>query len=393
MAWNDSGDNSSGNRKPNNPWGQRPGSNQGPPDLDEVLRQLKQKLSSLFGGGGSGGGSGTTRRTGSGSGVPDGGMSTLVSLILGVLVLIWLSTGVYANDAAERGVVSRFGAVHRIVGDGVGMHLPWPFETMQVVNISSIDSFSDQTRMLTRDENLVDIDMEVQFRRTDPVAFVFNVRDPESTLREVSESAIREVIGRSELSSVLESGRQVIAANTKELVQKTLNGYKVGIEITSINLKDVIVPEPVSNSQQDAIKAREDRNRYIGEAQAYASDIIPKAKGAALAKIQDAEAYKAQKIALANGEADRFLKLLPEYQKAPQVTRERLYLETLEAIYAGSRKVFIDTKGSGNMMYLPLDKLLESARSTAAGDATATRSVVVEGTAAPAGDGRVRGTR
>lgn len=389
MAWNDSGDNSSGNRKPNNPWGQRPNSNQGPPDLDEALRQLKQKLGSLFGGGGSGGG---TRRPGAGSGAPGGGLSNLVVVVLAVLVVLWLGTGIYTNDAAERGVISRFGAFNRIVGDGAGMHLPWPIETMQVVNISSIDSFSDQTRMLTRDENLVDIDMEVQFRRTDPVAFVFNVRDPEGTLREVSESAIREVIGRSELSEVLESGRQVIAANTKELVQKTLNSYKVGIEITSVNLKDVIVPEPVSNSQQDAIKAREDRNRYIGEAQAYASDIIPKAKGAALAKIQDAEAYKAQKVAVANGESDRFLKLLPEYQKAPQVTRERLYLETLEAIYGSSKKVFIDTKGGNNMMYLPLDKLLESARSNATGDAITTRSVVVEGTAAPA-DGRVRGAR
>lgn len=389
MAWNEPGGNSSGNR---NPWGQRPnpGSKQGPPDLDEALRKLKQKLGSLFGGG-SGGGGGSRRP---GSGLPGGNAANLIGMVLGVLILLWLGTGIYSNDAAERGVVSRFGAFNRIVGDGAGMRLPWPIETMQVVNTSTIDSFSDQTRMLTSDENLVDIDMDVQFRRADPVAFVFNVRDPEATLREVSESAIREVIGRSELNSVLESGRQVIAANTKELVQKTLDAYKVGIEITSINLKDVKVPEPVASSQQDAIKAREDRNRYIGEAQAYASDILPKAKGTAGSKIQDAEAYKAQKVALASGESERFLKLLPEYQRAPQVTRERLYLETLEAIYASSKKVLIDTKGNGNMIYLPLDKMLESARGNSSSDTSTTaRSIVVDGNGSSTNDSRVRGAR
>jgi modulator of FtsH protease HflK len=389
MAWNEPGGNPSGNR---DPWGQRPnsGSNQNPPDLDEALRQLKQKLSNLFGGGqGGSGGNGGARRPGGKSG---DGWTSLVSLVAGVLVVLWLGTGVYSNDAAERGVISRFGAFNRIVGDGAGIHLPWPIETMEVVNISSIDSFSDQTRMLTSDENLVDIDMEVQFRRADPVAFVFNVRDPESTLREVSESAIREIIGRSKLDSVLESGRQVIATNTKELIQKTLDAYKAGIEITSVNLKDVKVPEQVASAQQDAIKAREDKERYSLEAQAYANDILPKAKGTAAAKIQDAEAYKAQKVALANGESQRFLKLLPEYQRAPRVTRDRLYLETLEAIYASSKKVFIDAKGNGNMIYLPLDKLMENARANAAGEAgNASRQITVD--SASASDGRTREAR
>jgi len=394
MAWNDSGDNSSGNRKPNSPWGQRPNSNQGPPDLDELVRQFKQKLQSLFGGGASGGGSGGARRAGTGG--PGNGLPNVLALVMGVLFLLWLATGVYTNDAAERGVISRFGAFDRIVGDGMGMHLPWPIETIQVVNISTIDSFSDQTRMLTSDENLVDIDMEVQFRRADPVAFVFNVRDPEATLREVSESAIREVVGRSKLSAVLESGRQAIAVNTRELVQKTLDVYKAGIEITSINLKDVKVPEQVASAQQDAIKAREDKERYSLEAQAYSNDILPKASGSALARIQDAEAYKAQKVALATGESERFLKLLPEYQHAPQVTRERLYLETLQTIYASSKKVFIDTKGNGsngNMLYLPLDKLMESSRGGAGSDATGSRSIVVEGNAPTTNDGRARGER
>jgi len=385
MAWNESGGNNSpGNR---NPWGQRP--NQGPPDLDEVLRNFKKKLSAVFGGGG-----------GTASGKPSGGPTVsgpsgagigLMALVLG---LLWLATGAFQVDEAERAVVTRFGQYVRTAQPGFRMHLPWPIEARQLVNISSIDSFSDQTRMLTSDENLVDIDMEVQFRRTDPVAYVFNVREPDATLREVSESAIREAIGRSKLDSVLESGRQEIAATTKELVQKTLDSYKVGLEITSINLKDVKVPEQVAPSQQDAIKAREDKVRYSLEAQAYANDILPKAKGSAGRLIQDAEAYKAQKVANATGESERFLELLPEYQRAPQVTRERLYLETVESIYASSTKVLIDTKGNGNMIYLPLDKLVDRSRAdsnTNNGTVTVTRPVVVENSVTQ--DGRVRGTR
>lgn len=383
MAWNEpGGNNSPGNR---NPWGQRP--NQGPPDLDEVLRNFKKKLSAAFGGGGSNGAKANGGAAGPGS-------STGITLVALVLGLLWLATGAYQVDEAERAVVTRFGQYVRTAQPGFRMHLPWPIEARQLVNISSIDSFSDQTRMLTSDENLVDIDMEVQFRRTDPVAYAFNVREPDATLREVSESAIREAIGRSKLDSVLESGRQQIAATTKELVQKTLDSYKVGLEITSINLKDVKVPEQVAPSQQDAIKAREDKVRYSLEAQAYANDILPKAQGGAGRMIQDAEAYKSQKVANATGESERFLKLLPEYQRSPQVTRERLYLETVESIYASSKKVLIDTKGSGNMIYLPLDKILDQNRSDSAsnnGTVTVTRPVVVESNATQ--DGRIRGTR
>lgn len=385
MAWNESGGNNSpGNR---NPWGQRP--NQGPPDLDEVVRNLKKKLAALLGGVG---GNGTGSR--SGGAAPSGTGGVGFSLIAAVLVLLWLATGVYQVDAAERAVITRFGKFVRTTQPGVGMHLPWPIEARQMVNISSIDKFSDQTRMLTSDENLVDIDLEVQFRRIDPIAYTFNVRDPDATLREVSESVIREVIGRSRLDAVLESGRQEIAANTKELVQRTLDTYKVGLEITSINLTDVKVPEQVAPSQQDAIKAREDKVRYSLEAQAYANDILPKAKGSAGRMIQDAEAYKAQKIADATGESERFLKLLPEYQRAPQVTRERLYLETVEYIYASAKKVLIDTKGNGNLIYLPMDKLLEQKRADTAGvgnTVTVTRPLPVDGNATQ--DGRVRGTR
>lgn len=382
MAWNEPGGNNSPGKR--NPWGQRPG--QGPPDLDEALRNLRKKLADLFGGGGRGGDG--PRRTGG----FNGGFA--ISVVLAILLLLWFATGIYQVDAAERAVITRFGAFVRITPPGVGMHLPWPIEAKQLVNISSIDSFSDQTRMLTGDENLVDINLAVQFRRSDPVAYVFNVVEPDATLREVSESAIREVVGRSTLDAVLESGRQAIAANTKELIQKTLDSYKAGIEVTSVNLQDVKVPEQVAPSQQDAIKAREDRDRLSLEAQAYANDILPKAKGTGGRILQDAEAYKAQKVAQATGESERFLKLLPEYQRAPQITRERLYLETLEDIYASSKKVLIDTKGTGNMIYLPLDKLAEQSRgdATGGGASLTTRPVVVEGNGS-VDAARARGTR
>lgn len=380
MAWNEPGGGNSGNR---NPWGQRPG--QGPPDLDELFRNFKRKLLGAMGGGDGKSGGGTTMRAPGGAGV---------TLVLVILAALWLFTGVYQVDAAERAVITRFGQYVRTTQPGVGVHLPWPIESKQVVNISSIDSFSDQTRMLTGDENLVDLNLAVQFRRADPVAYVFNVRDPDGTLREVSESAIREVIGRSKLDEVLGAGRQTIAANTKELIQKTLDNYRTGVEVTSVNLADVKVPEQVAPSQQDAIKAREDKERLSSEAQAYSNDILPKAQGSAGRMLQDAEAYKAQKVANATGETERFLELLPEYQRSPQVTRERLYLETLQQIYASSKKVLLDTKGNNSMIYLPLDKLVEQSRGSAgdgSGSTNMSRPVVVDGGTDQSG--RVRGVR
>ncbi len=213
--------------------------------------------------------------------------------------------------------------------------------------------------MLTSDENLVDINIAVQYRRADPVAFVFNVRDPEATLSEVSESAIREIVGHSTLDFVLEQGRQEITAKTRELVQRTLDSYKSGIEVTTVNLQGVSVPEQVQSSQRDAIKAREDRERLALEAQAYANDILPKAKGSAARQMEDSLAYKARIVADAEGEAQRFLLLLPAYERNPAVTRQRLYYETMEEVFANANKVLVDTKGTGNMLYVPLEKMME----------------------------------
>jgi membrane protease subunit HflK len=348
MAWNDPGKN-------RNPWGNRP--DRGAADLDEALRKLQRRLAAIFGGqggggaggaGGDGGGDGNAAMRGFGAGT-----------VVLVMVAIWAATGLYKVDAAERAVVTRFGQYVATTEPGLRWHLPWPIEARQIINVESVEGFSDQTRMLTSDENLVDINIAVQYRRAEARSFAFNVRDPESTLGEVSESAIREIVGRSTLDFVLEQGRQEIAAATKELIQRTLDSYAVGIEVTSVNLQGVAVPEQVATAQRDAIKAREDRERLALEAQAYSNDILPKAKGSAARQIEDAQGYKARIVADAAGEAERFTTLLAAYERAPGVTRQRLYFETMEQVFANANKVLVDTKGSGNMIYLPLEKLLE----------------------------------
>jgi len=381
MAWNEPG----GNPGKRNPWGSNK-PEQGPPDLDEVIRNLQRRLSALFGGG-------TGGRNAGGS-APGRGFG--LGTILLALATIWAFTGLYRVDAAERGIILRFGRHVDTTLPGLHWHMPWPIETKQIVNIASIDSFTEQTRMLTSDENLVDINMEVQYRRANALDYAFNVFKPEDTLKEVSESAIREVIGRSKLDSVLESGRLDIVTRTKELVQRTLDAYKTGLEVTAVNLQDVRVPNEVAPAQADAIKAREDRDRLSLAAQAYANDLIPRARGNAARQVQDAQGYKAKKVANAEGEADRFSKLLAEYERAPAVTRERLYIETIERVLKSSRKVFLDTKGDGsNLVYLPIDKLLEQGRRVQRAEPEAT--VTIEGTTTTSSpdvsDRRSRGTR
>ena len=340
MAWNDPG-------KKENPWQRRP--DQGPLDLDEVVRRFQKKLRSFFGGG--------SRPPGNGAG--GGGYAFRAGLIVAGLLLIWAATGFYQNEAAERSVILRFGKYVGTTTEGLNWRLPWPIDRRTVVNVTEFKSFTSTPRMLTQDEALVDIDLAVQYRRADPVKFVFNVRDPEATLGEVSESAIREIIGQNTLDSVLETGRQDVSAKTKDLVQRTISAYNTGIEIISVNLVDVRVPEQVAPAQADATKAREDKDRASLTAQTYASDIVPKARGRAVSVVEDARAYKARVIADAEGETSRFGAIAAEYQRAPAVTRERLYLETMEQVLGSSTKVIVDTKGTGNLIYLPLDKLLE----------------------------------
>ena len=386
MAWNEPGKN-------RNPWGNRP--DRGAADLDEALRRFQRKLAGIFGRGANGGGDGGGNGAGGGGAMRGFGVGTIALVLLG----IWLATGVYQVDAAERAVVTRFGRYSATKEPGLSWHVPWPIEARRIVNVESIESFQDQTRMLTSDENLVDLNIAVQYRRAEPVAYSFNVRDPEQTLGEVSESAIREIVGRSSLDFVLEEGRQEITARTKELVQRTLDSYNTGIEVTTVNLQGVSVPEQVQSSQRDAIKAREDKERLGLEAQAYANDILPKARGSAARQMEDSQAYKARIVADAQGEAERFSQLLAAYERAPGVTRQRLYYETVEDVLGSTNKVLVDTKGTGNMLYIPLEKLMERRSPTLTLDeqrqvpATVNRDAPQEAPAATIDARRERGSR
>jgi membrane protease subunit HflK len=283
-------------------------------------------------------------------------------------------------DATEVAVVQRFGRFNRVVGAGLQWRWPRPIESVTKINVTNVNAVSYQSLMLTSDVNLVSITAEVQYLYTDARRVLFKVRDPEGTLREVSESAIREVIGQNTLDSVLAGEpRLQITIKTRELIQKTLDSYDSGIEVRRVNLTDVQVPEDVQAAQRDYNRALEDKERLSKEAQAYANDIIPKARGTAQRVLLDAEAYKQQIVAGAEGDASRFSQLLVAYQQAPEVTRNRLYVETMEAVLARSKKVMVDGKpGGGNMYYLPLDKLLGSGGGTAAGAAPRTGTATVE---------------
>ena len=343
MAWNEPG-------KGGNPWNSG-GRKEGPPDLDKVVRDLQRKISGIFGGRGGGSGSGGS----SGGAVAGAGLG----LIGAAAVVLWALSGFYQVDEAERGVVLQFGAFHEITMPGLHWHIPYPIQRVEKVNVAQVGSFTHSTRMLTADENIVSVDLRVQFRRTDARAFLFNVRSPEETLGEVTETAIREVVGRSTLDFVLTEGRAEVAARTRDIIQATLDSYGAGIEITSVNLEDSNFPSQVEAAVQDAIKAREDRERLALEAEAYANDVVPRARGNSARLVESAEAYREQVIAEAEGETDRFLALLTEYQRAPEVTRQRLYFETVEQVLGGASKVLLDAQGSGTLLYLPIDELIK----------------------------------
>ncbi len=351
MAWNEPGGG-------NGSWN-RGGRQQ--PDLEDVVRDTLKKLFGGFGGGGKR----SFRRT--------------LSWALGILVALWAFTGLYRVDEAERAVVLLFGEHARTTGAGLRWRIPWPIESVEKVNVSAVENFSQQTRMLTADENIVVVDLVVQYQRSDPEDYLFNVRDPEETIGEVSESAIREIIGKNQMDYILGEGRSDIAQRTEDLIQATLDDYRTGIGVTQVNLRDANYPQQVEAAVQDAIKAREDKERLAFEAQAYANDVVPKARGEAARRLQDADAYRARVIADAEGEAQRFEKLLVEYQKAPEVTRERLYIEALEAFYGGANKVLLEAEGSGNLLYLPVDQLMKrGVAGQSAGDLSETGSQAAE---------------
>ncbi|MFZ9053472.1 MAG: FtsH protease activity modulator HflK [Woeseiaceae bacterium] len=334
MAWNDSG-----NGK--DPW--KRDENE-PNDLDQIVQNWQRRISSLLGGGG-------------GRQQP-GGTGGFFLVIL--LLVAWGATGFYRVDEAERGVVQRFGAYTVTTLPGLHWHLPYPLETVDLVNINAVSNYAYRTEMLTADEQYVFIDMVVQFRRTDPVKYSFEVVEPDLTLQDVTESALREVVGTSELEVLIAARRDEIASRSREVLQNTLDSYGAGITVTSISLENVNYPQAVQSAVDDAQKARNDSERYSFEADAYARDIIPKARGNAARILQDAQGYRDRVIADAEGEAARFEAMLTEYQRAPQVTRQRLYIDAIEEVYGNSNKVFLDSEGSGNLLYLPIDRLLDN---------------------------------
>jgi membrane protease subunit HflK len=367
MAWNQPGNSN------NNPWGKKPAPGGG--DLDQAFKDWQKRIESLFGGGGGG-----------------GGKSSTALLIIGIAILaIWMLSGAYQVQPGNQGVVQRFGKHVQTVGDGWGWRLPWPIETVTKVDVAGVKSTSYKSRVLTAEPNMVELQVAVQYRITKAEDYLFKVRDPIATLSEVSESAIREVVGRNDQQAILEAGRIKIAEDTRVIMQRTLDQYGAGIEVRSVNITDVQVPEAVQQAQRDSVKAKADRERMIKEAQAYANGILPKAQGDAAKAVQEAEAYKSQVILMATGDASRFSALAQAYEKAPNVTRERLYIETVESVLSRSRKVVIDSKsGSGNMIYLPLDKLMERARDAEGNVVTGRPSVSVEAEPAPATDTRQR---
>lgn len=333
MAWNEPG-----NGK--DPWRRRDSQ---PNDLDKIVQIWQRRLSSLLGGGGGGGG-------------VSGGGYVFVLLAL----VAWGATGLYRIDQAERGIVQRFGAYVETTLPGLHWHLPYPIETATKVNINVVTEYAYRTEMLTADEQYVYIDMVVQFRRSDPVKYSFEVVNPDLTLHDVTESALREVVGTTTLEVLVTGRREEIASRSLEVLQDTLDIYGAGITVTSISLDTVNYPKAVQAAVDDAQKARNDSQRYSLQADAYARDIIPRAHGDAARVLEDARAYRERVVADADGEAARFEALLTEYQKAPRVTRDRLYIEAIEEVYGNSNMVLLDSEGSGNLLYLPIDKLISN---------------------------------
>ncbi len=340
MAWNEPG---GGNNK--DPWGG--GGDNGPPDLDEAFKKLQEKLNNMFGGGGSGGGSGSADIGGS-----------FIALVLFVLALIWAGFGIYQVDEKDRAVVLRFGEYVDTYGPGLHWNPPL-IETKTIVNVTEERQYSSRGLMLTQDENIVESPLTVQYNIADPKAFVLNVKNPEISLQQATDSALRHVVGGSKLDEVVSIGREKIGIEVKERLQTYLNDYGTGIQVVKINIQEAKPPAEVKDAYDDVIKAREDQERLVNEAQAYANGIIPEARGRSQRLIEEANGYKAKVIVEAKGEAQRFENLLAEYVKAPEVTRERLYLDAVQAVMSNSSKVLVDVEGGNNMMYLPLDKLTQ----------------------------------
>ncbi|KLI65421.1 membrane protease HflK [Vibrio vulnificus CladeA-yb158] len=351
MAWNEPGNNNGNNGRDNDPWGnnnrggQRPGGrDQGPPDLDEVFNKLSQKLGGKFG-----------NKGGRGPSIGGGGAIGF-GVIAVIAVLVWVFAGFYTIGEAERGVVLRLGKYDRIVDPGLNWR-PRFIDEVTPVNVQAIRSLRSSGTMLTKDENVVTVSMDVQYRVANPYKYLFRVTNADDSLRQATDSALRAVIGDSLMDSILTSGRQQIRQSTQQTLNQIIDSYDMGLVIVDVNFQSARPPEQVKDAFDDAIAAREDEERFIREAEAYKNEILPKATGRAERLKKEAQGYSERTINEALGQVAQFEKLLPEYQAAPKVTRDRLYLDTMEEVYSSTSKVLIDSESSGNLLYLPIDKL------------------------------------
>ena len=356
-----------GNRG-NDSGGKRP--NQGPPDLEEMWRDLNRRLTAFLGkksGGGNGGGDRppvefNPRFLGGG-----------ITLLVGLVLLAWLASGFYIVDASQRGLVLQFGRFNETTESGLRWRFPYPIQSHELVNISGVRTLEvgyrnseknkvlKESLMLTDDENIINIQFAVQYILKDPVDYLFNNRNPEEAVMQVAETAIRQIVGRNRMDFVLYEGREQIAVNASTLMQEILDRYKTGIMISKVTMQNAQPPEQVQAAFDDAVKSGQDRERQVNEGQAYANDVIPKAQGTAARLRQEADGYRQRLIATAEGDASRFRQINTEYAKAPEVTRSRMYLETMQQVYSSASKVMVDAKGQGNLLYLPLDKLMQAA--------------------------------
>jgi len=359
MAWNEPG--GSGDQ---DPWGHRKKEQGGPPDIDEIVQKMGDKLGEIFGGNASNdkrGGGDSSNRGGGDSSNNNGneGISwSGISLIIVLLLAIWFAFGFYIIQPAELGVVTRFGEYNRTTEQGLNWHLPSPIEQVQKVNVEHVRSLTHRALMLTQDENIVVIELEVQYLVKDAKNYLFKVLEPDNTLHQATESALREVVGTSNMDGVLTSERTRVALETKVLIQDIVDRYQTGLMVTSVNMQNAQPPDAVQAAFADVIKAREDEERSKNQADAYSNQIVERAKGTSDRLRLEAKAYKAQVTARSEGETKRFLSVLKEYEKAPAITRQRLYLESIETVLSNTSKVMVDIQGGNNLMVLPLDRLL-----------------------------------
>ena len=359
MAWNETG----GKGNPNDPWGNnnrgnnnRGGGGNQPPDLDEALKQLLDKLNGMFGGKGGG-------ISGSGNDNGGGGITGMLTIGAAIVLVLGVFNSIYTLDETERGVVLRLGEYHDTTGPGLNFKVPLVDEVIPV-NTTGVREIEVKERMLTEDENIVEIELSVQYRVSDPVAYALRVEGPERTLVAAAESALRHEVGSTEMDQILTVGRNLLADNVQLRLQNYLDVYQTGMVISTANIKDARPPSQVKDAFDDVQKAKQDKDRFTNEAEAYANSVVPEARGRAQRELEEASAYKDRVIARAEGEAARFNDLLVEYKKAPDVMRERMYIDAVSAVYTQTNKVMVDVDGGNNMMYLPLDQIMKNMPTT-----------------------------